>query len=243
MRIGFAAVVLLALWRPRVRGHAWQDLLLATLFGLAVAGMNLSFYSALNRIPLGIAVTLEFAGPLGVAVVGSRRLGDLVWAGLAAAGIVLLTPWGGVSLDPVGVLFALLAGLLWAAYIVLSARVGRAFRGGQGLALAMVAGGIFLLPAGIAGAGIHLLRPNLIVGGMVLALLSSVIPYSLELEALRSLPTRVFGVLMSLEPAVAAAIGFVVLRQVLGIRAVLALILVSIASLGASRGGPPALAD
>ncbi len=237
LRVGFAAIVLLGLWRPDVRGYSSRDLAMAALFGLTTAAMNLSFYLALDRIPLGVAVTLEFAGPLGVAVVGSRRLFDLIWVLLAAVGIVLLAPWGGLGLDPLGAAFALLAGMFWAGYILLSSRVGGIFTGGRGLALALSVGGVALLPIGIPGAGAHLLQPYLLLGGLAVALLSGVVPYSLELEALRSLPTRVFGILMSLEPAIAATIGFLVLRQALGLRAVLALALVSVASFGASRSG------
>ncbi|MDQ2742884.1 MAG: EamA family transporter, partial [Chloroflexota bacterium] len=211
LRVGFAAIVLLILWRPQLRGYSSRDLAMAALFGLVTAAMNFSFYLALDRIPLGVAVTLEFAGPLGVVVAGSRRLFDLVWVLLAAGGIVLLAPWGGLGLDPAGAGFALLAGMFWAGYILLSSRVGGIFSGGRGLALALSVGGVALLPIGIAGAGAHLLQPYLLLAGLAVALLSGVVPYSLELEALRSLPTRVFGILMSLEPAIAATIGFVVL--------------------------------
>jgi inner membrane transporter RhtA len=199
--------------------------------------MNLAFYEALERIPLGIAVTIEFCGPLGVAVAGSRRAMDGVWVVLAACGILLLAPWGGIHLDAWGVFFALVAATCWATYIYLSARVGRVFPGGGGLALAMTAGGIALLPFGIADAGVHLFEPRLLLGGLAVALLSSVIPYSCELEALRTLPTRVFGVLMSLEPAVAAVMGFLILHQVLSARALSAIVLVTAASVGASRSG------
>jgi inner membrane transporter RhtA len=237
LRVGFAAVVLLAIWRPRLSDHAPRHVVMALTFGLATAVMNTCFYLALDRIPLGIAVTLEFVGPLGVAVAGSRRVLDLLWVMLAAAGIVLLTPWGGIGLDPVGVGFALAAGGCWAGYILLGARIGKAFPGGRGLALAMLAAAVVLAPVGVASAGVHLLRPGLLAAGFAVALLSSVIPYSLEIEALRSLPTRVFGILMSLEPGVAAVIGLVVLGQVLNTRTVAAIGLVSIASLGASMPG------
>ncbi|MBA3789911.1 MAG: EamA family transporter [Rubrobacter sp.] len=240
LRIGFAALVLLALWRPRLRGYARRDYLVATLFGLVLAGMNLSIYLSFDRIPLGIAVTLEFIGPLGVAVAGSRRALDFIWVALAATGILLLAPLGilgDTNLDPVGVAFALLAGLFWAAYILLSARVGRVFPGMAGLVIALLIGTLALLPVGVVSGGAALLDPNLLLAGLAVALLSSAIPYSLELQALRKLPARVFGVLMSLEPAVAALIGFVVLGERLGLRALLAVALVTLAAAGASRFG------
>jgi inner membrane transporter RhtA len=233
-RLAFAALILVAIWRPRLRGRPARDLRVAVAFGLALGAMNLCIYEAMDRIPLGVAVTFEFIGPLGVAVAGSRRALDGLWIVLAAAGIVLLADYGGGALDPVGVAFALAAGVLWAAYIVLSARTGRIFPGGTGLALAMVAGAALAAPFGIAGAGAELLRPELLGAVLAVALASSVLPYSLELEALRRLPERVFGVLMSLEPAVAALAGLAVLGQDLAARDWLAIVLVVIASAGAS---------
>jgi inner membrane transporter RhtA len=240
LRFGFAALVLLVLWRPSVGGHARGDFLTAGAFGLVLAAMNLTLYLALDRIPLGIAVTLEFVGPLGVAVAGSRRLLDLLWAVLAAAGILLLAPLnilGEVDLDPVGVALALLAGCFWAAYILLSARTGSAFPGGTGLVIALCVGTVALAPVGISGGGLALLDPGLLLAGFGVAMLSSAIPFSLELEALRKLPARVFGVLMSFEPAVAALIGFIVLGEQLGLRALAAVVLVTVAAAGASRFG------
>jgi inner membrane transporter RhtA len=239
LRVLFAALVLWALWRPRIRGHTRGELALACAFGLSLAGMNLAFYEALGRIPLGVAVTFEFVGPLGVAVAGSRRALDLLWVALAAAGIVLLTDLGqGGGLNAAGVGFALLAGAFWAAYILLSARTGRVFPGGAGLALAMALGAVVLVPVGVASGGNALLEPRLLALGAAVAMLSSAIPYSLELEALRRLPPRVFGVLMSLEPAVAAIAGLVVLGQVLRARELVAIALVVAASAGATRTAP-----
>ena len=236
LRVGFAALVLLLLWRPPLgRLHTRADYLVAVLFGLALAGMNFSIYLALDRIPLGIAVTLEFVGPLGVAVAGSRRLLDLLWVVLAAAGILLLAPLGilgEAALDPVGVGFAFLAGSFWAAYILLSARTGSVFPGGTGLVIALCVGTVALLPVGIASGGAALLDPGLLLIGFGVAMLSSAIPYSLELEALRKLPARVFGVLMSLEPAVAALVGFVVLGERLGMRVLASIVLVTVAAAG-----------
>jgi len=234
-RLLIAALVLLALWRPRPRGHARADLRLAALFGLVVGLMNWAFYLSLDRIPLGVAVTLEFVGPLGVAVAGSRRRRDLAWVALAALGILLLAdPFSAAGLDLLGAALALTAGGLWAAYILLSARVGAAFPGGGGLALALAVGALVVAPAGIADAGSALLDPVLLLLVAGVAVLSSVVPYSLELEALRRLPAAVFGVLMSLEPAVAALAGLVVLGQGLALAQVLAIACVVAASAGAT---------
>jgi inner membrane transporter RhtA len=240
LRIAFASLVLLVLVRPKLGGHDRNAYVVAGLFGLALAGMNFSIYLAMDRIPLGVAVTLEFVGPLGVAVAGSRRMLDLLWLVLAAAGILLLAPlgaFGGMDLDPVGVAFALLAGCLWASYILLSARTGSAFPGGTGLVIALCVGTVVLAPFGVAGAGYALLDPKLLLAGFGVALLSSAIPFSLELEALRKIPARVFGVLMSLEPAVAALAGLAVLGERLGIRAVVAIVFVTVAAAGASLFG------
>lgn len=241
LRTVFAALVLTLLWRPRLAGRSRSDLALAAAFGLALAAMNLTFYEAIDRIPLGIAVTIEFVGPLAVAIGGSRRALDLLWVVLAAAGILLLAR-GGDSVNAAGVGFALLAGACWAAYILLSARVGRVFPGGSGLALAMALGSVVLLPVGIAGAGSALLQPGLLAAGAGVAMLSSAIPYSLELAALRRLPTHVFGILLSLEPAMAALAGFVILGEGLRARDAVAIALVAAASAGASvsGGGTPA---
>jgi inner membrane transporter RhtA len=236
IRVLFAAVVVSLIWRPRVAGHDRREIGLAVVFGLVLAAMNLCFYSALDRIPLGIAVTLEFIGPLGVAVFGSRRALDLVWVALAAAGILLLSdPGGAGGLDGLGVAFALAAGALWAAYILLSARVGQAFPGGSGLALALVVATVPLAPVGIAAGGADLLLPWILLVGAAVGVLSSAIPYTLELESLRRLPVGVFGVLMSLEPAVGALAGFVVLGEELATREVVAILLVVAASAGAAN--------
>jgi inner membrane transporter RhtA len=240
VRIAFASLVLLVLVRPKLGGHDRNAYFVAGLFGLALALMNFSIYLAIDRIPLGVAVTLEFVGPLGVAVAGSRRVLDVLWVVLAAAGILLLAPigaFGGIDLDPVGVAFALLAGCLWASYILLSARTGSAFPGGTGLVIALCVGTVVLAPFGIAGAGYSLLDPKLLLAGFGVAMLSSAIPFSLDLEALRRIPARVFGVLMSLEPAVAALAGLVVLGERLEVRAVAAIVLVTVAAAGASLFG------
>jgi inner membrane transporter RhtA len=239
-----AAIVLVLIWRPRLAGHDRGDLGLALVFGLVLAAMNFCFYSSIERIPLGIAVTFEFVGPLGVAVFGSRRPLDLLWVVLAATGILLLSDLGsGGGLDRLGVALALIAGVFWAAYILLSARMGRAFPGGAGLALAMVVATVPLAPVGIADGGSQLLVPEVLLAGVAVGVLGSAIPYALELEALRTMPVGVFGVLMSLEPAVAALAGFVVLDEGLVTREVVAIGLVVAASAGAARRAPVAARD
>jgi inner membrane transporter RhtA len=209
--------------------------LLAGLFGLILASMNFTFYSAIHRIPLGIAVTFEFIGPLTVAIVGSRRPIDLLWVALAAVGILALTEGGVHHLDGLGVALALLAGGLWAAYILINARVGRAFEGATGLSLAMCVGTVLMIPLGVAQGGSHLLEPRSLLLGAAVGLLSSAIPYSFENEALRRIDPAVFGVLMSIEPAMAALAGFIALGQGLTARAVLGIALVVVASVGAAR--------
>lgn len=236
LRLVFGALILGLLFRPRVRDRSSRELQLALAFGLTLVTMNFCFYQAIDRIPLGIAVTLEFIGPLGIALVGSRRSSDFLWVAMAASGIALLAPGiGEEGLDPVGVAFAVGAGGLWAAYITLSIHVGRAYSGPTGLVLAMAVGAVVSLPFGIASAGSALLEPELLAAGLAVAVLSAALPWSLELEALRRLPAHVFGVLMSLEPAIGALVGFVVLGERIGTRAVVAIALVVIASAGAAR--------
>ena len=233
-RLLFAALVLGAVWRPDPRAATPRALALAAAFGVTLAGMNLSFYEALDRIPLGIAVALEFVGPLTVGLLGSRRAIDLAWVALAAAGIVLLTGPEG-SAEAAGIALALTAGGFWALYILLSARIGRAFSGGDGLALAMVVSAALLVGPGIAAGGADLLDARVIAIGAAVALLSSAIPYSLELEALRRLRVGVFGVLMSLEPAIAAMVGLIALQQGLAAAEVAGIVCVVAASAGVLR--------
>ncbi|WP_309238916.1 EamA family transporter [Streptomyces lunaelactis] len=235
LRLVLAAVVLLIVCRPRLRGHSRADWGTVVAFGTAMAAMNVLFYQAADRIPLGAAVTFEVLGPLALSVIVSRRPVNLVWAGLALGGVLLLSGGGFDRLDPVGAVFALSAGAMWAAYIVFSARTGRRFPQADGLALAMAVGAVLSLPLGIAEAGGKLLVPSTIGLGLAVALLSSVLPYTLELLALRRLPAPTFAVLMSLEPAIAATAGFLVLHQALSMIDALAIALVIAASMGAVR--------
>jgi len=235
-RLAFGSLILLAVWRPALRGRSRSELMQAAVFGLVLAAMNLSFYEALHRIPLGIAVALEFVGPLTVALLGSRRARDLAWVAFAAAGILVLTSPSGHTLDGPGVALALLAGCFWGAYIVLNARLGQVFPGVTGLTLGMCVGALAVAPLGLAEGGSELFSvESLLLGGAV-GVLSSVIPYSFEVEALRRIATPVFGVLMSLEPAVAALAGFLVVGQPISPRLVIGIALVIVASVGATRG-------
>ncbi|HTR70922.1 MAG TPA: EamA family transporter [Mycobacteriales bacterium] len=233
LRLALSAVLVAAIVRPKVRGRSARHLRLVAMFAVVLAAMNTLFYLSLNRIPLGIAVTVEFLGPLSVAIAGSRRALDVLWALLAALGVVLLTGGGG-TLDWVGVLLAASAGACWAGYILLSQRVGRVFDGMSGLAIALVIGAVVVAPYGLVVGGRDLLLGSVLAKGAVIALLSSAIPYSLELAALRRLRAAVFGVLMSLEPAMAALSGLIFLDQHLQPREWLAVFSVMVASVGAT---------
>ncbi|MFI6148254.1 EamA family transporter [Streptomyces sp. NPDC051109] len=239
LRLAAAALVLLLLCRPKVRGHSRADWVTVVAFGIAMAGMNGLFYQSIDRIPLGPAVTLEVLGPLVLSVVVSRRLVSLLWAGLALGGVVLLAGHGGGSgfggLDLLGAAFALGAGAMWAAYIVFSARTGRRFPQADGLALAMAVAAVLSLPLGVIEAGSALLVPSTMALGLGVAVLSSVLPYTLELLALRRVPAPTFAILMSLEPAIAATAGFLLLDQAMSAIDALAIALVIAASMGAVR--------
>ena len=233
-RVGFGACILLAIVRPRGPRFDARQSRAIVVFGLVIAGMNLCFYQAIARIPLGIAVTIEFIGPLGVAIAGSRKALDFAWAAMAAAGVAMLSLNGG-NVTPSGVLFSLGAAAGWASYILLSQRVGRLVPGPDGLAFALSVGGLALLPFGIAAAGSRLLDLRNLGLGLVVAILSSAVPFSLEFAALRRLSSQVFGILMSLEPAMGAAAGYLFLGQRLSIRDLIAIGLVMVASAGATR--------
>ncbi|GHA25738.1 membrane protein [Streptomyces tauricus] len=235
LRLAVAAIVLMVICRPKLRGHSRADWGTVAVFGITMAAMNGLFYQSVARIPLGPAVSLEVLGPLILSVVASRRAVNLVWAGLALGGVFLLGGGGFSTLDPAGVAFALSAGAMWAAYIVFSARTGRRFPQADGLALAMVVAAVAFLPLGLVESGDRLLNPTTLALGSAVAILSSVLPYTLELLALRRMPASTFAVLMSLEPAVASIAGFLVLSQTLSVTEGLAIGLVIAASMGAVR--------
>lgn len=236
LRLGISGLVLLALVRPRAFGWSRQQLASAGLLGLAMGAMNISFYLAIRTVPLGVAVTVEFLGPLLVALVQTRRAADFLWVLLAGGGVALLGLGGGADVPLGGLALALLAGGFWGAYILASARVGRLVPGMDGLAVALVVAATLALPFGAEGAATGLMDPRVLAAGATVALVSSIVPYGLELVALRRLPTRVFGILMSLEPAAAAGAGLWVLGQRLDARELVALVLVSLASLGVTLG-------
>lgn len=234
LRLLTSALILVAIARPRLRGRSRTDWKVALSFGVALMVMNWAIYQSFARIPLGIAVTIEFLGPLAVAVLGSRRPRDLVWVLLAATGVAIL----GVApadLTLAGVLYALLAGAAWAAYILLSAGTGRRWPGISGLAVASVVGAVVLAPPALLESGADLLDAKILAIGLAIGLLSSVIPYSFELRALRRIPPRVFGILMSLEPAAAALAAMVLLSEFLTVLQWVALGCVVAASVGATR--------
>jgi inner membrane transporter RhtA len=236
LRLVFSAVVLLAITRPRLRGHSRAGWWSVVAFGAVLAIMNGLFYLALERLPLGVTVTIEVLGPLALSIVASRRASAWLWAALAVAGVLALGGGGWDRLDVIGVLFALGAAASWALYILSSARVGSEFPRLDGLAIAMSVGALLSVPFGVVDAGPALLRPELLGLGAAVAVLSSTIPYALELIALRRLAASAFAILMSLAPATAALAGFVLLGQRLSWLELAGIALVIAASIGAVRG-------
>jgi inner membrane transporter RhtA len=237
LRIGLSALILLAAFRPplhRLTGAQWRAVV---PYGVVLGVMNLVFYHALSRIPIGLAVTVEFVGPLGVAVFGSRRAVDLAWVVLAGAGIALITPWTGGNVDPLGVALAFAAGCCWAGYIVLGGRLSRVLPGGAAVSTGMLVSAVTVVPFAAAAGGFAQVTPGRLAAGAGVALLSSAIPYTLEMIALKAIPARTFGILMSLEPGVAALVGLAVLREVLSPAQWLAVALVIIASAGSTLTG------
>ena len=234
LRIGISAIILLAVYRPnllKITPNQWK---IVIPYGLSLGAMNLIFYLAIERIPIGLAVTLEFIGPLVVAVIGSKRLIDYLWVLLAAIGIVLIAPWSNNGIDLLGVLFALLAGALWAAYIVLGTKVSKIMKGGDAVATGMLFASILIVPFGILENGLTNLTPTFLYLGIALALLSSAIPFTLEMKALGQLPARTFSILMSLEPAAASIFAFIFLQEYLTFNEILAVVFVVIASVGST---------
>lgn len=232
LRIGISALILWAAYRPNFNSITHKQWKLVIPYGLSLGAMNFIFYLAIERIPLGLAVTLEFIGPLLVAVTGSRRWIDFLWVALAAAGIGLIAPWTDSGEDLLGIFFALLAGAFWAAYIVLGGRISKIMKGGDAVAVGMLVAALLIIPFGILDGGLVNSSVKLFGLGIALALLSSAIPFSLEMKALGLLPPRTFSILMSLEPAMASLCALVFLNEYLSYDEVLAVILIVIASAG-----------
>ncbi len=237
IRTLMGAIIFIVIWRPRWRGYSRKIYLYIGLYGIVIAANMLLFYAAINRIPLGVAVAIAFAGPLLVAVLGSRKVMDFAWVALAAVGIILLSPLTNVALDSVGVAIAFITAGSWAVYILLTKRVSGLLEGHTTLVMSMCVAALIAMPFGIGGSVKVLADPGLIVVALVVALLSSVIPFALDFTAIRYLTPRVFGLLASLEPVVAAVIGFVVLHEALGPREVLGIGLVTIAAVATTRTG------
>ena len=246
LRLALASLMLIAVSRPKIRGWTGAQYRLALAFGISLGVTNMFYYAALGRLPVAVTVTIEFLGPISVAAAYSRRWVEGLWVLLAAGGIVLMTaPWSQTgSLDLVGVALALMAAAGWASYILLVARAGKLFSGRDVLTIAMVVATAVAAVPGILDGGRMLLDPSVLVVGVVVAILSMVIPFTFEFEALRRMPARVFGVLMSIEPAVAVVAGIVVLNQRLALRELIAIGFVVIASIGVTRSAtaPPPVA-
>jgi inner membrane transporter RhtA len=235
LRVAFSTLILFALWRPKWHSQIRQNLGAIVAFGTVLTLMNACFYGSIERIPLGIAIALEFTGPLGLSVLKSQRWLDGLWAALAAVGIVLITPLSGFEIDSLGIVLALAAGVFWALYILLAADMGQKLSGVEGLTWALAVSTLLLLPMGVITAGSALLDPRLLAMGAGVAMLSTTLPYSFEMVALRSLPVKVFGIMLSLEPMMGVLAGFLVLGEKLSARSLSACVIVSIAAAGAAK--------
>jgi inner membrane transporter RhtA len=234
LRIGISAIILFAVYRPNLFKITPKQWKVVIPYGLCLGAMNLIFYMAIERIPIGLAVTLEFIGPLLVAVFGSKRFIDYLWVLLAAAGIVLIAPWTNNGINVLGVLFALLAGAFWAFYIVLGGKVSKIMKGGEAVATGMLFASLLIVPFGIMGNGLDNLTPTFLSLGVALALLSSAIPFTLEMKALGQLPARTFSILMSLKPAAASICALLFLQEYLALNEIVAVIFVIVASVGST---------
>jgi inner membrane transporter RhtA len=234
LRIVLSAIILVIFNRPNIRNLTRAQWKAVALYGLTLGAMNIIFYIAIARIPLALGVALEFIGPLVLALTGSKRIIDFLWVVLAAAGIILIEPWGNNAVDIVGVLLALIAGAFWAAYILIGGHISKIMDGGKAVTIGMIFASILVLPIGIADGLLTHFRPVMIVSGVSLALLSSAIPFSLEMSALDKIPAKTFSILMSLEPAVAALSGLVFLHEYLSFYEWLAVALIIVASSGAT---------
>lgn len=234
LRIVLSAIILIIFNRPNLKEVTKAQWKAVSLYGLTLGAMNIIFYLAISRIPLGLGVTLEFIGPLVLALTGAKRALDFLWVILAALGIVLIAPWSNNGLDIIGVLLALLAGAFWAGYIVMGGRISKIMDGGKAVTIGMIFASFLVLPFAISDGLLTHLKPWVLLSGCALALLSSAIPFTLEMNALRKMPAKTFSILMSLEPAAAALSGLVFLHEYLSVYEWMAVALVVIASAGAT---------
>lgn len=235
LRTLLGTAIFWVVWRPQLRGYTRRDYLYGVLYGIDIAVMMLAFYAAIDRIPLGIAVAIAFAGPLGLAVMGSRRVADVLWVLLAGVGVLLLSPMTNTALDPLGVALAAVDAVTWAIYIILTRKVGQRIPGNTALVMGMGVAAVVALPFGIGGAVKTLAHPDLMLSAMVVALLSSAIPFWLEFKALKLMPQRAFGLLLSLEPVIAVLIGLVMLSETLGVKEIIGIGLVTVAAAVTTR--------
>jgi inner membrane transporter RhtA len=234
VRIGFSALILVMTVRPRLRQLKAAQWRAVVPYGIVLGVMNLLFYCALTRVPMGLAVTLEFIGPLGLALAGSRRALDILWVVLAGVGIALIAPWSGKGIDLLGLVFALSAGIFWAIYILLSQRAGAQLPGQLAVTVGMLIAALPVLPFGFIEGNLFSMTPSILLLGLLLAIFSSVLPFSLEMQALRTMPPRMFSILMSLEPAVAALAGWWLFGEHLKLEQCLAVVCIVVASCGAA---------
>lgn len=232
----YSTLLLLLVFQPWRGGPARKDWGIVLLYGGLLGVMNLTFYMAIERLPLGIGVALEFLGPLTVAILSSRRFSDFIWVGCAVAGLALLLPWKGGAghLDLIGVIWALVAALCWGLYIIVGQKVSDRVHGGKAVALGMAFSLLLTLPVGMAHAGAGLWTPAVLPWGIAVAVLSSAIPYSLEMMALKHIPAKTFSLMMSLEPAAGAVLGFAIIGERLSLAQCAAIGLVVVASAGSS---------
>ncbi len=234
LRLAFSAAIFILITRPSLQSLRHKNGWMIILYGLLMAGMNSSFYMAIDRIPLGIAITVAFIGPLGISTLMSRRLLDFIWVALAIAGVILLTPQIGETLDPVGLLLAAMDGICWSGLVLISPRIAKFAPGNTGLALGMSVAALAMLPVGLSKAPLIIDNPMILIYGFGIAMLSTTITFTLEYEALKRLSVRVYGLIISLEPATATIIGAIVLSQSIGLKGIAAIVCVTLAATGAT---------
>lgn len=238
LRVGIAGIILMCLIRPKLSRYGRREWLYILFYGLSIGGMNLTFYYGIQRIPLGIGVAVEFIGPLGVALLGSRKMLDLVWAALAAAGIVLIVPWKGGNCDIIGIVFTAVAGLLWASYIIFAAKITKAMKSSEAVTCGMCVATLLVLPFGLASGDIFKLDAKLLLLGLGVAVFSSALPFTLDLWTMKKIPSKTFSVLQSLQPAFGALSGLLFLGEILSLRQWTAVLCVVAASTGAAVFSP-----